>query len=689
MPASPSEDGAPRWMLYDPIRNQYFTLTETACQLLKQWQPGTAPAQFLQHINTTENTYSPEELEAFAGFLIANRLTEARMAVDVQQLQQHHDSQQRSIGQWLLHNYLFIRIPLVRPDAWLSRWIAHLDWLFSPLLHYLILTLGLLGIFMTVRQWDAFLGTFQYFFSIDGLLLYGLTLVVIKSAHELGHAFAAKRQGCRVSSMGIAFLVMFPVLYTDTTDAWRLTSSSKRLRIVTAGVRVELYLALLATFLWNMVPEGALKSVMFFVATTSWITSLLVNISPFLRFDGYYALSDWLGMENLQQRGFAVGRWALRKYLFGLHDPLPEPLSRSRTRLLIIYAWGTWLYRFFLFLGIALLVYHLFFKALGIFLFVVEILWFIVLPVWKEACTWWLRRHDFQPSLKQWLLRSVVMLLLMSAIVPLPSRIHIPAVLKAENFQTLFAPEDARVIDVLTEEGEWVKEGQLLITMTSEALDFELQQVSENIALIHTLLNRKASSTIERDGASILKQQLSRLKESQEGLESRSEKLRVYAPFFGRVTQLAELHPGIWMQSSSPLVSIMNPAMMEIEGYLKAQDIELTGASDHGHFIADNGQTPTLPVTLETIDISAAYSLASAELASLYNGSIAVRHTDNNTLVPEQELYHARLSVAPLEAAPALTARIPGTVVIYGDWNSWLWYHMRRITAILIRESGF
>ena len=73
-----------------------------------------------------------------------------------------------------------------------------------------------------------------------------------------------------------------------------------------------------------------------------------------MRFDGYYAFSDAIGVENLQQRAFALGRWQLRRTLFGLDDPVPEPLPRHRARLLIGYAWGTWIYRFFLFLGIAL-----------------------------------------------------------------------------------------------------------------------------------------------------------------------------------------------------------------------------------------------------------------------------------------------------------------------------------------------
>ena len=57
-------------------------------------------------------------------------------------------------------------------------------------------------------------------------------MIAVKIAHELGHALVAKHYGLRVSSMGVALLVLFPVLYTDNTDAWRLTTNAKSYKLV-------------------------------------------------------------------------------------------------------------------------------------------------------------------------------------------------------------------------------------------------------------------------------------------------------------------------------------------------------------------------------------------------------------------------------------------------------------------------
>ena len=157
--------------------------------------------------------------------------------------------------------------------------------------------------------------------------------------------------------MGVALLVLFPVLYTDNTDAWRLTDQRKKLQIVLAGLMVEFHIALLALFSWTVVEDGPLRSAAFFLATGSLVGSLLVNLSPFMRFDGYYALADFLGMQNLQPRAFELARWQVRQWLFGLPENPPEPFPATKHYFLVFYSFATWIYRFFLFLGIALLVY--------------------------------------------------------------------------------------------------------------------------------------------------------------------------------------------------------------------------------------------------------------------------------------------------------------------------------------------
>ena len=98
------------------------------------------------------------------------------------------------------------------------------------------------------------------------------------------------------------------------------------------------------------------------------VLSLALNASPFMRFDGYFIASDLLDFPNLHERSGAIARAWLRRKLLGWKEPDPEPVTPRQRRALVVFALFTWLYRLVVFAGIAVAVYLMFFKVLGIFL---------------------------------------------------------------------------------------------------------------------------------------------------------------------------------------------------------------------------------------------------------------------------------------------------------------------------------
>lgn len=687
MKASADEDGAPRWLLFDAMRNQYFAISQDAFSLVRHWQPGLDAANFTKVLREKGLEFSADEVASFIEFLIQNNLVMARDENLSARLNEEYKKRRVGFWRWLIHNYLFIRIPLLKPDGWLNRWAPRLEWVTAPFWHWAVLLLGTLGCVLVLRQWDSFQSTFMHFFSIEGMLLYGLTLALVKSAHELGHAFVAKWQGCRVASMGVAFLVMFPVLYTDTTDAWRLQSRYKRLKIVTAGVRVEIYLAMLATFCWSFLPDGPLRSAAFFIATTSWVTSLLVNISPFLRFDGYYAFSDWLGIENLQSRAFEMGRWSLRRILFGFEDPLPEPLPKRRCRTMIIYAWCTWIYRFFLFLGIALVVYHLFFKLLGILLFIVEILWFILFPMFRELKVWYRRRQDVRVDPARILALLVTGTLLLWLVLPLPTHVKIPAIFKAGQFTEFHSPVPVRVGERLVVPGEVVESGQLLVRLTSDKLDYQQTLLEEELRLIQLRKQRRASSREEKVNLAILTRQEEQVNKQLAGVLQRQKQLEIRATHGGIVSSVSVAGVGSWVGVKEVLVSVVDLSSSGLEGYLSESELDVVRDGQQGVFISDLGGD-AVPVALVGIDIAAMQHVQYEELASSQGGRIAVRRLPNGSLVPEQSYYPVRFTDVSDLSTPN-SWRVPGVVVLEAESRSLILYGLQKLGMVLLRESGF
>ena len=113
---------------------------------------------------------------------------------------------------WLVHNYLFVKIPLLRPDR--RRLTSKLRGLLPAEGLFITYGLGIYGVFSLFWEWESH-HAIDYF-SHSKAVYFGLAMVAVKIAHELGHAIVAKHHGLRVSSMGVALLVYF-LSYTRIT----------------------------------------------------------------------------------------------------------------------------------------------------------------------------------------------------------------------------------------------------------------------------------------------------------------------------------------------------------------------------------------------------------------------------------------------------------------------------------------
>ena len=388
LPAAANHDGSLAWMVQDPINNSFFRIGWLDFEMLLRWAYG-SPEKIVNSVNNeTTLDIDVTDVNDLKLFLEQNSLLQASSQEAVDQLRERAKELNKGFLNWILHHYLFFRIPLFRPQVWLASLMPWLGWIFTRTTAIVVIFLTLVGIFLVARQWEVFSSTFVDQLTWSGLLGYTVALVFAKILHEMGHALTATRYGVRVAHMGVALLVMFPMMYTDTSESWKLSSSRQRLAIASAGIIAELALAGLATLAWSLSPDGSVKSALFFLATTSWLLTLLVNVSPFLRFDGYFILMDAIDFPNLHQRSGAFARIWLRRVLLGFNDAWPEDIQSNGRTALIVFAFMTWLYRLVVFLGLALLVYYFFFKILGIILMVLELIWFIWRPVWSELRKW-------------------------------------------------------------------------------------------------------------------------------------------------------------------------------------------------------------------------------------------------------------------------------------------------------------
>ncbi len=684
LPGPSTAEGRPTWTLHDPAAHRFFRIGWAEFEILSRWNLGDATAIARAVSGQTTLRVSPTEVLDMGRFCENAGLIRAEGEQGASRLSAALASRRMSAAKWLLKNYLFLRLRLVNPDrllAALQPWVA---WAFHPAFPVMLLALAALGLFLVGRQWEGFTHTLSWAFTAEGALATVLALSASKFAHELGHGLAAKRFGCRVPAMGVALLVLWPVLWTDVTDSWRLTDRRQRLMIDAAGMTAEVIVAVVASLLWAVLPDGPLRSAVFLLAGSVWLLTLAVNLNPLMRFDGYFLLSDLLDEPNLQDRSFALGRWWLRERLFGFGDGPPEGLPSGRRHLLVAYALAVWVYRFFLFLGIALVVYHLAFKLLGLFLMMVEIGWFILRPIALELKVWRQRRGDLRWNRNMMVSATIGTLLVLAALLPWSGSVSAPALLRPERQSVLYTAQPGQ-LSQMPREGQAVVAGETLFVLQSPELGFRRRRAEAEIEGLRKHLAGLSFDTQSAGEVQVAWEELGKAVADLRDSVAAGDALSTRAVFAGVVVDIPPLlRPGLWMGRHEPLGILMDPATQMVEAYVAEADLARIEVGTPARFYAENGEI-ALDVSVRSIDRLSTREMTVPELSSTNGGGIAVREDASRKLVPEASLYRVVL-VPTGPVMPTLIRR--GTVMLDAKAESLLTRVWRNGVAVLIRESN-
>lgn len=681
--------GEPTWTIQDPVRNRFVQVSEQDFYLLAAWREGVV-ADILRVAQSNAGIhYDIEDLESLLEFLVQQELLVADAPGLRGRLARLNEMRHQSWYQMLLHKYLFFRIPLVRPDEWLDRLYPRVRILLQPWFILVSVAAGLVGLFFIVKSWSLFLHSYSYLFTLGGMVTFTLSLVGVKILHELGHALMCKHYGLRVPTMGVAFMVMWPVLYTDATDSWRLASRRQRAAIAAAGVGTEMLLACYAMLAWVMLPDGIARAVALVVATTAWITSVLVNLNPLMRFDGYYFLSDFLNVPNLQDRAIAIAKWRLRKWLFGHEEPCPDDFSHGMLRFVTVYAWALLIYRFFLFLGIALLVYHFFFKALGVFLFAVELWWFIVRPILNEIKSW----PELASSSSVRRKKAGALLLLVGLVVllfPWQREISAPAEIYAANQFRVYSGQPAVISEVHAADGQRVNAGDLLVTLHSPDMEQARISAEREVERLERLSGQASTSDQMVGERLVIIQRLSQARATLAATESALARLAIRAPFDGVVRDVdRSMHPGRWVDADARFLTLVQPGKWQVAAWLTEEERDGTGELGPGRFYADAADGfQAVDVSLTQVSQASVSQLDSPYQASLFGGAIPVEEKAG-AWRPSAAYFRAVGEVDGTVDTAAFAARQRGTLVIEGERSTLLGRALVWLLGVLVRETGF
>lgn len=646
---APDSDGALFWTIHDPAANAYYKIDWRAFECLSRFSSIRRAAALKEAIEAeTTLTVTMAEISELVTFLEKAGLTDGARAIVRQK------SAVQPFWKKIFHTYLYFTIPMFRPQAFLNKTYPYISVLFSPVFVRAMLTLLFIMVLYTLPRLDEFFSTFVNLFSAEGIAAILLTFTFVKIIHEFAHAYAATRYGVRVPHMGLAFIVLYPVLYTETTGGWGLSSRRARFHIAVAGIVAELCLSALFLILWHVSTPGSLaQTLSFLVVCVSLAGSLAINLNPLMRFDGYFMLSDLTGIDNLQSRSIAFARWRMRRVLFGLVDAAPEDITKTREKFLTRFGFALLIYRFFLFLGIALLVYHLFFQPLGTVLMMVELSWFILLPIWSELKIWYERRADILVRKQTKVTAACFIFVLLTLIVPWKTTVLLPAMRHAANHRVFYPPAPARLIDIHVQEGTKVVAGDVLAMLESHDLQNRVALARHTLEKLESLKRRQQAMS-EIPAADLVSMEIiTAARVRYEGLKDQQNRLRIVAPNDGIIRDLnIDLQPGRYITAQEPLFTLLQPEKTVVTAYVSEGTRAEIRKGASAEFLSDALWSRRFPAKISRISESGQAGLDWPQLASLYGGPIpSDAGPDDGRPVPRRALYEVQAALEDGEDA--------------------------------------
>lgn len=645
-----------RWhVIEDPLNNKFHRLRPGAWDFVSRLNGGLTVEEVWQACLEHRPEDAPGQTEAIQllGQLHAANLLAADVPADAASLfERHSKTRQREI-QSRLSSIMFLRVPLFDPDAFLRWAMPVAGRIFSrwgALLWLMVVALGLKTI---VENFDLLLSSGAGVLAPSNLPMLYCAVALLAALHELGHGFTCRKQGGEVHTLGLMLLVFTPVPYVDASASWAFPKARQRILVASAGMLVEFFVASLAALVWASTGAGTLNALAYNVMIAASISTLLFNINPLLRFDGYYILCDVIGMPNLYGRAQNQIKYFFERHVFGVRQARSVATGRREAAVLYAYGVASLIYRVFLFTSIILFVSTQF-LVLGVMLALYCAFGWGLLPFGKL-----IRYLAQNPRLERTRRRAVAATLALAIIpisllglLPVKKAFTAPGVVLAEEFQQVAGESAGHLVEVFKATGSRVAEGEALLRLEDATLEYELRMAR---AQLDEVAARRARALHEGAAdidsvAKLEKSVLARLAH----LEMRQAELVVRAPAAGLwLCPDLSRSQGKWFARGDALGLILEDGVMRFHAIVdQAHNALVADAARpiRGAKIRLHGQSvATLPVAnseLQTIE-SERRLLPSAALGWLAGGEVATSGTEERGRLAEQGFFEVRARIQP------------------------------------------
>lgn len=480
--------------------------------------------------------------------------------------------------QWLQNilNPLALRIRIWDPDRFLERTLPLVRWLLSRSGAGLWLLVVVPAIVLAMQNMQALsVGMSSRILAADNAILLAACYVVLKMLHELGHAYVVKALGGAVHELGVMFLVLAPVPYVDASAASGFRNKWHRVLVGAAGMIVEVFVASLALYVWLAVEDGLVRSVAFNVMLIAGISTVVFNINPLLRFDGYYMLSDAMEIPNLQQRANAYWAHLLDKYVFRVEHPTEIDADRRERTWLFIFAPASFIYRVLVMLAIAVFVASEY-LVVGVLIAIWAVVLGLLYPVGR-ALGAVLKGPRYERNRARTIAivgGAAASLAAAIAFVPTPSYTTTEGVVWLPESAVVRARTGGFVRQLLAEPGQAVALGQALIECEEPSLEADSRTMQARVGEVETRLVSERFS--DRPRAEVTAIELRHAQMELSNLDERIERLTVRSRAAGTFVPIRPQDlPGRYLREGQEIGYVLPSGSRIVRATVSQDDFEL------------------------------------------------------------------------------------------------------------------
>lgn len=646
------------FVLQDTFTQKFFRVTPTAWGFLARLAPSrTLDEAWRSYVQDhPETAPGQDEVVQLLSQLNGANLLFFRNQPDSGGLFQRAETRRKKEFQGKLMAFLYVRFPLLNPDAWLNRIRPLINVLLHPVMALIWLTVVVLGGMAALGQREALVDGAEGILSLSNLPWLYLSLTVLKLFHELAHSFVCKRFGGEVHTLGIMLLIFTPLPYMDASASWAFRSRWQRALVGGAGMIIELFLAAIAAIVWANTGDGLVHSVAFNVMVVGSVSSLLFNGNPLLRFDAYYILIDAVDIPNLYQKGGQQWLYFWDRYLMGNPNTQSPAQDRWEWGWMTGYGLLSYLYRLLITFGIVLFVLDQWF-VIGLLMLAVAIYTLVGMPLQKFYA--YLTGPRVQHNRPRALVVSVLVTASLVGLIgwlPLPSAIKASGVLEAEQSTPLFSGADGWLAELAVENGASLRQGDVIARLRNPDLEHDLEVTRQQLAELDLLYRQALRNTLFELGP--LRERKDAMLARQRELETLRRELVVTATRTGRwvAPSLHELRE-TWIRRGENLGEIVAEQGYRLTAVVTQEDARaLFDARREGVELRLTGQAEHVIAVREISLIPyERQELASPALGWMGGGDFATHHDDQSGKRTTESFFELRAAV-PAEALVGVTA---------------------------------